>query len=333
MPANPWEYFWPGVIAAQTIHVAAKLGIADMLAAGPKTAAELAAQSGAHPATLERLLRALATLEMFAPTADGRFSNTPLSEELRSDRPNSQRFNAMFLPAPFLWRPLGELYESVRSGEPAFEKIFGEPFFDYLASHPADGALFNSVMSQGHPWAPAALLAAYDFSCFERVVDVGGGQGALLREILTATPQIHGVLFDLPTVVAGASAILTGELAGRCEIVGGSFFDAVPEGPGVYLLNRVIHDWTDEDAVRILRNTHRAMRPDGTLILIESFADSAGRPSGLMEMLMLVVGGRERTEAEFRTLLEGAGFTIARIAPTESSALIECHPLPARDGH
>ncbi len=135
-------------------------------------------------------------------------------------------------------------------------------------------------MSQGHPWASAALLAAYDFSCFERVVDVGGGQGALLREILTATPQIHGVLFDLPTVVAGASAILTGELAGRCEIVGGSFFDAVPEGPGVYLLNRVIHDWTDEDAVRILRNTHRAMRPDGTLILIEEFRRFRGTSVG-----------------------------------------------------
>jgi hypothetical protein len=255
---------------------------------------------------------------MFAPTADGRFCNTPLSEELRSDRPDSQRFNAMFLPAPFLWRPLGELYESVRTGEPAFEKIFGERFFEYLASHPADGALFNSVMSQGHPWASAALLAAYDFSRFERVVDVGGGQGALLREILAATPEIHGVLFDLPNVVLGASAILTRNLAARCEIVGGSFFDSVPEGPGVYLLNRVIHDWTDEDAVRILRNTRRAMHAEGVLILIESFADSSARPAGLMEMLMLVVGGRERTETEFRVLLESAGFGIAHITPTES---------------
>lgn len=229
--------------------------------------------------------------------------------------------------------PARRVYESVRTGEPAFERIFGERFFDYLATHPADGELFNSVMSQGHPWASAALLAAYDFSRFERVVDVGGGQGALLREILSAWPGIRGVLFDLPGVVSGASAILTGDLAARCEVVGGSFFDSVPEGPGVYLLNRVIHDWTDQDAVCILRNTRRAMRPDGTLILIENFADSPSRPSGLMDMLMLVVGGRERTEAEFRALLESAGFGIARIIPTEASALIESHLVPARDGH
>jgi hypothetical protein len=211
MSTNPIEYIWPGILAAQAIHVAAKLRIPDLLASGPKTIAELASNCGAHPPTLERLLRALASLEMFAPTPEGRFRNTPLTEVLRTDHPQSRRDGALFLPAPFLWRPLGELYESVRTGEPTFPVIFGQRFFEYLADHPEDASLFNSVMTQGIAWTTPALLAAYDFSRFERLVDVGGGQGALLRDILAATPSLQGVLFDLPQVVAGASEVLSRE--------------------------------------------------------------------------------------------------------------------------
>src|ERR1039457_7077896 len=249
MPTNPMEYIWPGIIAVQAIHAAAKLRIPDLLASGPKTIAELAAGSGAHPPSLERLLRALSTLEMFAPTRDGRFRNTPLTELLCTDHPQSQRNTALFLPAPFLWRPLGELYESVRTGDPVFERIFGQSFFHSLAAHPADAAVFNAVTTQGIAWTSPALLAAYDFSRFERLVDVGGGQGALLRDILIATPGLEGILFDLPQVVSGASEILGGEIASRCQIVGGSFFDSVPEGANAYLLKGVVHDWPDDDAV------------------------------------------------------------------------------------
>jgi hypothetical protein len=321
------EYVWPGTIAAQAIHVAAKLRIADLLASGPKTIAELASHSGSHPPTLERLLRALSTLGMFASTSDGRFRNTPLSETLRSDHPQSQREGALFLPARFLWLPIGELYESVRTGEPAFQRIFGQPFFEYLAAHPADAAVFNTAMTQGIAWTTPALLAAYDFSRFEQLVDVGGGEGALLRDILAATPRLHGVLFDLPQVVAGASEILRGEIAARCQIVGGNFFDSVPEAADAYLLKGVIHDWPDDDAARILRNTRRAIRSDGILLLVEGVVDSAARPVGLMELLMLVIGGRERTEADFRLLLAATGFSLTRIVPTEASSLIECHPV------
>lgn len=326
-PTNPMEYIWPGIIVGQAIHTAAKLRIPDLLADGPKTIAELASECGAHPPTLERLLRALSTVEMFTPTGDGRFRNTQLTEVLRSDHPQSQRTAALFLPAPFLWRPLGELYESVRSGEPAFQRIFGQPFFDYLAAHSADAAVFNATMTQGSAWTASELLASYNFSRFERLVDIGGGEGALLRAVLDATPRLHGILFDLPEVVAGASEILTGEIAARCQVVGGNFFDSVPQGADAYLMKGVIHDWPDIDAARILRNTRSVMRPDGTLLLMERVADSAAHPSGLMELLMLVLGGCERTEADFRSLLADTGFSLNRIISTEASTLIECHPV------
>jgi SAM-dependent methyltransferase len=327
MPTNPMEYIWPGIIAAQAIHVAAKLCVADLLASGAKTGAELASQTGTHPATLERLLRALSTLGIFAPTSDGRFCNTPLSEMLRSDHPRSQRKDALLLPAGFLWRPLGELCESVRTGDPAFRRIFGQSFFEYLVAHPGEAQVFNTAMTQGIAWTTPSILAAYDFSRFEQLVDVGGGEGALLGHILAATPNLQGVLFDLPQVVARASEVLRDDVADRCQIVGGSFFDFVPEGADAYLLKGVIHDWPDDDAVRILRNTHRAMRPSGTLLLIEGNVGPANPRAGLMDLLMLVVGGRERTEAEFRSLFAATGFLLDRVIPTESHSIIECHPI------
>jgi SAM-dependent methyltransferase len=321
------EYLWPGIVAAQAIYVAAKLRIPDLLASGPKTAAELAADCGAHPATLERLLRALGTLEMFERTADGCFRNTPFTEVLRASHPQSQRENALFLPAAFLWRPLGELEYSVRTGGASFERIFGQRFFDYLEGHAEDGALFHAVMTQGVAWTSPALVAAYDFSRFERLVDVGGGEGALLRDILSAAPGLRGVLFDLPQALARAPEVLTSEIAARCEIVGGDFFDSVPAGADAYLLKGIIHDWPDEDAARILRNTRRAIRPGGTLLLIENIVDSTLRRPGMMELLMLVLGGCERTEADFRSLLASTGFAISRIIPSEASPVIECHPV------
>jgi hypothetical protein len=330
MPANPLEYIFPGIIAAQAMYAVIKLGIPDLLAAGPKTIAELASSCGAQPAMLERLLRALTSLSLFERTAEGSYRNTPLADVLRTDHPQSQRDSGMFLTAPFLWRPLGELTESVRTGEPAFERVFGQSFFEYLAGHPEDAALFDRVMTQGVAFTSPALLKTYDFSRFRRLVDVGGGQGALLRDILAATPKLEGVLFDLPTAVAGAPEVLGSEVATRTQIVGGSFFESIPEGADAYILKGVIHDWADEDAARILGNVRRAIRADGTLLLVESLVDSSERPSGLGDLLMLVIGGRDRSEADFRRLLGFAGFGVAGVTATGASSLIECRPVENR---
>ena len=326
MSTSPMQYIWPGIVVSQAIYAATRLGIPDLLALGPKSVAELASDTHTNASSLERLLRVLSGFEFFATTPDGRFSNTPLSETLRSDHPQSQRSAALFLPSAFLWRPLGELYQSIRTGEPAFARVFGERFFDYLASHPDDASVFNTVMTQGVPWTSSALLAAYDFSRFRLLVDVGGGEGALLRDILSANPDLRGLLFDLPQVVARANVLLTGDLGRRCQIVGGNFFDFVPGQGDAYILKGVIHDWPDEDAAKILQNIRRVIPPDGTLLLIENIVDSGHRAVGPIELLMLVIGGCERTEPEFQSILSRSGFTISRIIPMEMCSVVECRP-------
>jgi len=325
MPTSPFQYIFPGIIAAQGIHAAVKFNIPELLASGPKSAAELAADCGAHAPALERLLRALASIEMFQRMPDGRYRNTALTDVLRADHPQSLRSIAMYLPSQFLWLPVGELSESIRTGEAAFERVSGQRFFDFFADHPEEATIFNRVMTQEIAWTTPAILKAYDFSRFKHLVDVGGNQGEFLRDILAATPKLQGVLFDQPQVVAGAEKYLKGEVAARATILCGSFFDGVPEGCDVYLLKRILHDWKDEDALKILGNVRRAMDANGTLLLLESLVDSAVNPAGLGDLMMLVIGGRERTEADFRSLLGSAGFKLSRMIPAGPYQLIECH--------
>ncbi len=326
MPTKPLEFIYPGILAAQAIHTAVKFRIPDLLRSDPRTASELALACGAHAPTLERLLRALTSIGIFVRTPEGRYRNSPFTEVLRTDHPQSLSSECMFLPAPFMWRPLGELFESVQTGEPAFERVFGQHFFAYLADHPEDAANFNRVMTQEIIWTIPALLRAYDFARFKLLVDVGGGHGVFLSQLLKAIPGLQGVLFDQPHVMAESAELLKGDVAARIKIVGGSFFDVVPKGGDAYLLRRVIHDWEDADAVKILDNVRRAMGTGGTLLLVEGLVDSAVNPAGLMDLMMLVLGGRERTEADFQTLLQSAGFSINRIIPAGAYSLIECHP-------
>jgi hypothetical protein len=324
MPPRALDYIYPGILAAQAIHAAVKFGVPDLLALGPKSAAELATECGAHAPTLERLLRALTSIEMFQRLPDGRYKNSPGTEILRRDHPQSLWAEGVFLPASFIWRSVGELGESVRTGEAAFDRVFGQGFFPYLGEHPEEAAVFNRVMTQEILWTTPALLKAYDFSRLNRLVDVGGGNGVFLLHVLAAVPKLEGILFDQPQVVAGAKDTFKGDVARRATIMSGSFFDSVPEGGDAYLLRRIIHDWQDDEAVKILLNVRAAMKPGGTLLIIEGLIDSATRPVGIMDLMMLVLGGRERTEAEFRELVQNAGFSLNRVVPAGAYSVIEC---------
>ncbi len=318
---------WPGAMAAQAISVAAKLGLADLVAAGPKTCEELAAATKTHGPTLHRFLRALTSLGLFIEDSGG-FRNTQLSEALRSDHPESIRPWAVMFGAPFFWKPIGELHQAITTGQPVFAQVFGQPFFHYLADHASDAAVFDAAMTAGSTSAIAPLLQAYDFSRFTRIVDVGGGQGALLEAILTANPNLQGVLYDLPGVVAGAHGLQTGNIARRCEILGGDFLEGVPPEADAYLLKGIIHDWDDDAALKILQNCRRSIRPEGRLLIFEGVLNASSAPShGLMDMLMLtLVGGRERTEPDYRALLRRAGFSLSRVIPAGGHDIVESIP-------
>jgi len=318
-----------GFVASRAISVAAKLGIADLIAEAPRTVDELARATKAHAPSLRRLLLMLASIGIFAEGADGRFCHTPLSETLRSDDPQSMRNYAVLCGEPWNWKPWSNLCDTILTGEPAFDQMYGTSHFDYLANHPDDAAVFDAAMSSFAQLVPE-ILAAYDFSRFERVVDVGGGQGVLLHGILSAHPKLRGVLADLPAVVAGATALRTGAIAERCEVVGIDFFKAVPEGADAYVMKAVVHDWNDDAALKILKNCRRAIRQDGKLLLMEHVLKPSNEPDPgrFMDLTMLVLlTGRERTEAEFAALLRAGGFSMTRVIPTAGLlSIIESQP-------
>lgn len=320
-----------GLVTSQAIYIAAKLGIADRVGETPKTAEELAGASNAHPAFMRRVLRMLTSIGIFAEDANGRFRQTSLSELLRGDHPRSTRGLAILVGSPFFWNSFGELHAAVMSGRSAFEHVYGATLFDYYADHPDAAAVANAAFTSGSAMDASAVVAAYDFSRFERIVDVGGGHGGLLQAILSANPKLRGVLADQPAVVAGAAALRSGSVANRCEIAGVDFFTSVPEEADAYIMKWIIHDWNDEDALKILRNCRRAIRRDGTLLIVDSVLNPSNEPDPgkLMDLIMLVMapGGRERTEAEFAALLGEAGFSPPRVIPTSGTlSIVESRP-------
>ena len=311
-----------GFRTTQMIHVAAKLGLADLLAAGPRSVASLAAAAGAEPQALHRLLRALASLGIFAEDAEGAFMLTPQAELLRSDVQGSLRDVALLYGEDWLWQAYGAMTHSVRTGAPAFAKVHGQPFYGYLHAHPRAAAHFNAAMTGFSSHETAAILEAYDFSGARSVADIGGGHGALLAALLRAHPQMTGTLLDLPSVVAGASQVL-GEMgiAERAQIRAGDFFDEAPRGADLYVMKSVLHNWDDIDALRILSTCRAAMAPEARLLVIERVVPEGNAPSEakLFDINMLVVaGGRERTEPDYRRLLDQAGLALMRVAATRS---------------
>ncbi|OBG26972.1 hydroxyneurosporene methyltransferase [Mycobacterium alsense] len=308
--------------AAQAISAAADLGIADALANGPRTVDELAAAVDADADALGRLLRALIGWGIFRRRRDGRYELNPLADTLRSDSPVSVAGLARFVGAPQHREHWSRLTEAIRTGRAVVPALRGKPVFEYLADEPELAEIFNDAMTSVSAAAISSVVAAYDFSRYATVVDVGGGHGRLLAAILAATPRARGILFDLPQVVAGASAVLEKhDVVDRVRVVEGSFFDAIPEGGDAYVLKSVIHDWPDDDAVRILANVRRACQVGKHVLLVESVIPGHDRefPGKLTDLEMLVVAGaRERTAAEYGRLMDRAGFRMTRVVETAS---------------
>jgi hypothetical protein len=308
-----------GYWISQAIYAAAKFAIADHLKDGLKTVDELAAATDTNPDALYRLLRALASIGLFAEGESRHFALTPLAELLRSDVAGSKRALAL-MSGDEQFRTWADIDYSIRTGKIAFDKVFGQPIFKYLGGHPDKARIFDAAMMGIHGRESSAILNAYDFSGIGVVADIGGGNGSQLTEILKKHIRMKGILFDLPHVIERARERMQASgLLDRCQLVSGSFFDAVPEGADAYLFRHIIHDWDDEKCLTILRNCHRAQQPASRLLVIESVIPPGNGPfhGKFLDLVMLLIpGGKERTETEYRLLFERAGFELTRIVPT-----------------
>lgn len=306
--------FW----ITQAIYVAAEIGVADRLAAGPRTVQEMAAESGLHADSLYRVLRALATVNIFREDEEGRFSLTPLGTLLSSDAPSSRRSFARMAGAEF-YRSWGGLLSSVETGSAAFDKAFGKPFFRYMSENPDRWQIYDEAMTGVHDGETIPVLDAYDFAPFRTIVDVGGGNGHALAALLRRHPDARGVLFDLPQVAERARQTVSRRgVSNRLEFAGGDFFDSVPPNGDAYLLRHVLHDWDDDEAAAILRNCRKAMRPEGRVLVVETVIPSGNQAcfGKWLDLMMLLVGGRERTRDQYLELFSEAGLRPTRIVPT-----------------
>jgi hypothetical protein len=327
-----------GYQVSQALHVAATLGIADLLWDGPRSSDALAHSVGADRDALYRLLRALAAVGVFHEDVDRVFSLTELGACLRSDGPQPVGPWAALVGRPYYWQVWSHLLYSVRTGKYAYPYVHGVSNWEYRIAHPEESAIFDAAMTAITRGVTEAVVTSYDFSPFGRVVDVGGGQGLLLGSVLAANAHLRGVLFDQPQVVAQADKLLH-ELGvrERCEITGGDFFTSVPPGD-LHMLKSVLHDWNDEQARAILRSCRAAVTPNGRILVLERIiaAPNVGPAEKLADLNMMVAaGGRERSQEEFVELFAAAGYALKRVLPTgthlhliEGIASERVQPLP-----
>jgi DNA-binding transcriptional ArsR family regulator len=314
--------FISGFWVSRLIEAVARLGICDLIRSGPATAEDLALATDTHAPSLYRALRALASAGILTEDAQGRFGRTPLSATLETETPGSLRWFAMAELGQEHYVAWEKLTHSLKTGETAFEAQYEMTPWDYYATHPEDGAVFDQAMTNATEMVNAAILQAYSFSKCKVLADIGGGQGSFLSAILHANPKASGILYDRPSVVEGGARRIVAEgLAGRCEIVAGDFFASAPKGADAYLLKWIIHDWEDSLALKILKQCRAAMPPQGRVLLFECVLPEGGEPhlGKLIDINMLVMtGGRERTGAEYRELLSKAKLKVKRIVPTAS---------------
>lgn len=315
-----------GLWLSQSLGATARLGIADQIAAGPKTSEEIAKAVGANPDATHRLMRALASIGVFREVEGDRFGLTELGETLRSNVPGSVRAFAIAQTDQGHWQSWGRMLESVKTGRPAAKAALGMELWEWYSKNPQDALEFSSAMGSLAQMVAAQLPQLVDFSKVQTVADVGGAHGVLLAAVLRANPKARGILFDLPHVVATAKPVIEAEgLANRCELISGDFFKAVPPGADAHLLKQIIHDWDDERALLILENCHRALRPSGRVLLVEIPIpiDSSPSPAKFIDLnMMVLLGGRERSEAEYAALLRKAGFRPPKFIPTDSPFVI-----------
>ena len=323
---NPYEVLFQMLVGkwiSKAVGTVAELGIPDQLAKGAKRTTDIARESGVSEDGVYRLLRALASVGLFAESSERRFKLTAMGRLLCSDHPKSLAGYARFETHDSTWRPWGHLAYSVKTGLPAFDHVFGEPIFGYFAKNPDASAIFDNAMTSISAAEAQATAEAYDFKGIDTLMDVAGGHGLLLATVLRRHKRMRGVLFDLPHVVAGAAATFARSgIGGRVRIESGDFFKELPQGADAIMMKHIVHDWDDESATRILQACHRALGRKGKLLIVDPVVPPGNVPHyGKLldlEMLVLTPRGRERTKAEFTRLLRGAGFRLTRVVATKS---------------
>ncbi|GEO08280.1 methyltransferase [Segetibacter aerophilus] len=311
-----------GFAASRAIGVTAELKIADLLKDGAKTSEELAQETGVHARSLYRVLRACASVGVYAEDNEKKFSLTPLAEPLRSDAPGSLRAFAEMIACDWQYQTWAELPYSVKTGKPSFEKVFGMSSFDYFWSNEKAGKVFNDAMTSNSAFSSVAVVNAYDFSPLAKLVDVGGGHGFLLASILAKFSNVKGVLYDTPAIVTEAEKLLKEhDVTDRCETIGGDFFTSVPAGANAYIMKHIIHDWNDEQCITILQNCEKVMAENGKVLVVEMVVPEGNEPSPakFLDLQMLqFLPGCERTKEEYSVLFDKAGLKLSRIIPTMS---------------
>jgi hypothetical protein len=310
----------------KAIYAVLELGVIDLVADGPRSSPEIAERAGVVPSQLHRVLRALAAIGVFSEDEEHRFALTPSGATLQSGHPTAHRELFMTIGGPTIGKALDRLPDALVSGRPAMDLAHGVPFFDYYQAHPEEGTAFNRMMLAVHGAEPAAVAEAYDFGPISRVVDVGGGIGTMLINVLRRYPHVSGVLYDLPSVVEeGRAAVTAAGLADRCEFETGDFRKAVPSGGDAYLLSHIVHDWDEQSCLTILGNCREAMGPDVKLLIVEMILPPGNEPhpGKILDLAMLaLVGGQERTTDEYRELLGQAGFQLHNVVPTTTAVSI-----------